>query len=47
MMKMRTTAISLTEDQYQQVLNESKKTGVSMAGLIRLALVEYFKEATK
>jgi len=36
------TAISLTQGQYEQLKTESEKTGVSLSGLIRLAVGQYF-----
>ena len=41
---MKPTAINLTSEQYQKLKRESLNTGVSMSGIIRLAIMDYFKE---
>ena len=38
------TQINFTQNQMQQLKNESKETGVSIAGLVRLAVKDYFEK---
>jgi hypothetical protein len=42
---MKQTAINFTSEQYQQLVDESRRTGVSIAGLVRLAVNKFLKEA--
>jgi predicted DNA-binding protein len=41
---MKQTAINFTSEQYEQLKDESKKTGISIAGLVRLAVMDYFSK---